>query len=102
MCDVLHYLVDNIYRFGSNLLRHIVGIPMGTIAPIVADLCLFSMRAISCSIFLTITKLMLFNSTSRYLDDLLDIETLSFEQMVDQRLSVSHGPLSLYHHTVLT
>ena len=74
---------------------------MGTIAPLVADLCLISMKAISYCIFLTIIKLMLFNSTSRYLDDLLNIETLYFEQMVNQRLSVSHGPFSLYHHTVL-
>ena len=40
MCDVLHYLFDNIFiRFGSKLYRHIVGIPMGTdYAPLVADL----------------------------------------------------------------
>ena len=31
MCDALHYLLDNIFiRFGSNLYRQIVGIPMGT------------------------------------------------------------------------
>ena len=43
MCDVLHYLLDNIFiRFGSKLYRQIVGIPMGTYcAPLVADLFLF-------------------------------------------------------------
>ena len=43
MCDALHYLLDNIFiRFGSNLYRQIVGIPMGTnCAPLVADLFLF-------------------------------------------------------------
>ena len=43
MCDVLHYLLDNIFiRFGSKLYRQIVGIPMGTnCAPLVADLFLF-------------------------------------------------------------
>ena len=31
MCDVLSYLLDNIYiRFGTKLYRQIVGIPMGT------------------------------------------------------------------------
>ena len=40
MCDVLRYLLDNILtRFGSELYRQIVGIPMGTnCAPLVADL----------------------------------------------------------------
>ena len=43
MCDVLHYLLDNIFiRFGSKLYRQIVGIPIGTdCAPLVADLFLF-------------------------------------------------------------
>ena len=43
MCDVLHYLFDNIFiRFGSKLYRQIVDIPMGTYcAPLVADLFLF-------------------------------------------------------------
>ena len=40
MCDVLHYLLDNIFiRFGSKLFRQIVGFPMGTYcAPLFADL----------------------------------------------------------------
>ena len=40
MCDVLHYLLDNIFiRFGSKLYRQIVGIRMGTnCALLVADL----------------------------------------------------------------
>ena len=40
VCDALSYLLDNIYiRFGTNLYRQIVGIPMGTnCAPLVADL----------------------------------------------------------------
>ena len=43
MCDALHYLLDQIFiRFGSELYRQIVGIPMGTnCAPVVADLFLF-------------------------------------------------------------
>ena len=43
MCDVLHYLLDNIFIiFDTKLYRQIVGIPMGTnCAPLVADLFLF-------------------------------------------------------------
>ena len=43
MCEALIYLLDTIYvRFGTNLFRQIVGIPMGTnCAPLVADLFLF-------------------------------------------------------------
>ena len=42
-CEGLTFLLDNIYiRFGSELYRQIVGIPMGTnCAPLVADLFLF-------------------------------------------------------------
>ena len=78
MCEALTFVLDNIYiRFGSESYRQIVGYLMGTIcAPLVADLFLFCY----------VTDFMLclsdgnqsevieaFNSTSRYLDDLLDI-----------------------------
>ena len=51
VCDALSYLFDNIYiRFGNNLYRQIVGIPMGTYcAPLVADLFLFCYERISIS-----------------------------------------------------
>ena len=50
MCDALHYRLDNIFiRFGSNLYRQIVGIPMGTnCAPLVADLFFYVMRETLC------------------------------------------------------
>ena len=43
LCDALHYVLDNIFiRFGSELYRQIVGIPMGTnCATFVTDLILF-------------------------------------------------------------
>ena len=43
VCEALTFLLDNIYiRFGTELFRQIVGIPMGTnCAPLVADLFLF-------------------------------------------------------------
>ena len=89
MCDALHYLLDNIFiRFGSKLYRQIVGIPMGTnCAPLVADLFLFCyerdfMLSLSDNDQTDIIEA--FNSTFRYLDDLLNIDYPYFEQMVGQ------------------
>ena len=83
----LHYLLDNIFiRFGSKLYRQIVGIPMGTnCAPLVADLFLFCYERdfmLSLSDNNQADIIEAFNSTSRYLDDLLG--NPYFEQMVGQ------------------
>ena len=72
MTDELIFLLDNILiRFGSKPYRQNVGIPMGTnCAP------------------LSLTKekrydlIDAFNSTSRYLDDLLNIDYIHFEHML--------------------
>ena len=56
-------------------------------APLVADLFFFVMRETLCCLCQTIIKLILlkaFNSSSRYLDDLLNIDNPYFEQMVGQ------------------
>ena len=89
VCDALSFLLDNIYiRFGTKLYRQIVGIPMGTnYAPLVADLFLFCyerdfMKDLSSDNQADIIKA--FNSTSRYLDDLLNIDNPYFEGMVNQ------------------
>ena len=81
--------MDNIYiRFGTKLYRQIVGIPMGTnCAPLVADLFLFCyerdfMKDLSCDNQADVIKA--FNSTSRYLDDLLNIDNPYFAGMVNQ------------------
>ena len=89
MCDALHYLLGNIsIRFGSKLYRQIVGIPMGTnCAPLVADLFLFCYEKhfmLSLSDNNQTDIIEAFNSTSRYLDDLLNIDNPYFEQMVGQ------------------
>ena len=89
MCDALHYLLDNIFiRFGSKLYRQIVGIPMGTnCAPLVADSFLFCYERdfmLSLSDNNQADIIEAFNSTSRYLDDLLNIDNPYFEQMVGQ------------------
>ena len=94
------YPLDNIYnhiillsyilfiRFGSKLYRQIVGMPKGTnCAPLVADLFLFCyerdiMFSLSDNNQADVVKA--FNSTSRYLDDLLNIDNLYFAHMVSQ------------------
>ena len=86
MCDALHYLLDNIFiKFGSKLYRQFVGIPMGTnCAPLVADLFLFCYERDFMSDNNQTDIIEAFNSTSRYLDDLLNIDNPYFEQMVGQ------------------
>ena len=81
--------MDNIYiRFGFKLYRQIVGIPMGTnCAPLVADLFLFCyerdfMKNLSSDNQADVIKT--FNLTSRYFDDLLNIDNSYFEGMVNQ------------------
>ena len=81
MTDTLIYLLDNIYiRFGSKLYRQNVGIPMGTnCAPLVADLFLFCYER---DFMKSLTKekrydlIDAFNSTSRYIDDILNIDNI--------------------------
>ena len=89
MCDALYYLLDIILiRFGSKLYRQIVGIQMGTnCALLVAELFLFCnerdfMLSLSDNNRLDIIEA--FNSTSRYVDDLLNIDNPYFGQMVCQ------------------
>ena len=74
MCDVLHYLLGNIFiRFGSKLYRQIVDISMGTnFAPLVADLFLFCYERdfmLSLSDNNQTDIIETFKLTSRYLDD---------------------------------
>ena len=83
--DALIYLLDNIYiRFGSKLYRQNVGIPMGTnCAPLVADLFLFCYERDSMPHKRkTVLPDRCFQSTSRCLDDLLNIDNIHFEHMV--------------------
>ena len=87
--DALAFLLDNIFiRFGTKFYRQTIGIPMGTnCAPLVADLFLFCyerdfMKSLSRENQADIIEA--FNSTSRYLDDLLNIDNIYFHQMVDR------------------
>ena len=89
VCEALNFLLDNIYiRFGSKLYRQIVGIPMGTnCAPLVAYLFLFCYER---DFMLSLSEdnqsdvIEAFNSTSRYLDDLLNIDNNFFDSMVNR------------------
>ena len=91
MCEVLTFLLDNIYiRFGSKLYRKIEGIPIGTTCvPLVANLIWFCMRETSCCLFHQSEVIEAFSSTSWYQDDLLKIDNHFFDSMInhkDQRL----------------
>ena len=86
VCDAFVYLLDNIFiRFGTKFYRQTIGIPMGTYcAPLVADLFLFCYFMKSLSRENQADIIEAFNSTSRYLDDLLNIDNIYFDQMVDR------------------
>ena len=87
--DAIVYLLYNIFiRFGTKLNRQTVGIPVGTnCAPLVADLFLFCyerdfMKSLSREN--QVSFIDCFNSTSRYLDNLLNIDYIYFNQMMDR------------------
>ena len=89
VCDALTFLLDNIFiRFGTKLYRQVVGIPMGTnCAPLVADLFLFCYERdfmMSLSDDKQADVIDALNTTSRYLDDILNINNVYFENMVSQ------------------
>ena len=89
VCEALTFLLDNIYiRFGSKLYRQIVGISLGTnCAPLVVHLFLFCYER---DIMLSLSKgnqsdvIGAFSSTSRHLDDLLNIDNDFFDSMVNR------------------
>ena len=89
MYEALIFLLDTIYiRFGTKNNRQIIGIPRGTnCAPIAADVILFCHER-DFIMFLAADKdaeiIEAFNSTSRYLDDLLNIGNTYFDGMFKQ------------------
>ena len=89
VCDALTFLLDSIFiRFGTKLYRQIVRIPMGTnCAPLVADLFLFCYERdfmMSLSDDIQADVIDAFNTTSRYLDDILNINNVYFDNMASQ------------------
>ena len=87
VCEAVTFLLDNIYiRYVSKLYRQIIG-PMGTnCALLVADLFLFCYER---DFMLPLSEdnqsgvIEAFNSTSRFLDDLLNIDNNFFDSMVN-------------------
>ena len=89
VCDALIFSLDIIFiQLGTKLYRQVVGIPMGTnCAPLVADLFLFCYERdfmMSLSDEKEADVIDAFNTTSRYLDDILSINNVYFDNMVSQ------------------
>ena len=89
VCDALTFLLDNIFiQFGTKLYRQVVGIPMGiNCALLVADLFLFCYERdfmMSLSDDKQADVIDAFNTTSRYLDDIIDIDNVYFDNMGSQ------------------
>ena len=87
VCEALTFRLDNIYiRFGYKLYRQIVGNPMGTnCVPLVADLILFCYERVFMLSLLDDNQsevIEAFNSPSRYLNDLLNIDNNFFDSIV--------------------
>ena len=86
MCDALTFLLENIFiRFGTKLYRQVVAFYIGTnCAPLVADLFLFSYEMdfmMSLSDDKQAGFIDAFNTTSRYLDDILNINNVYFDNI---------------------
>ena len=80
----IHYLGQNIYvRFGGQLFRQMVDIPMGTnCAPLLADLLLYSYENEILDKLIKKSKIKLarkFNLSYRYIDNLItDLRSFNF------------------------
>ena len=96
ICISVAHISEKLFiRFSSKLYRQIVGIPKDiNCAPLIADLFLFCYERdfmLSLSDNNRTDTIEAFNSTSRYLDDLLNIDKLYFEQMVGQIYPLNFG-----------
>ena len=81
VCDALIFLLDNIFiRFGTKLYRQVVGTPMDTnCVPLVTDLFLFCYERgfmMSLSDDKQADVVVAFHTSSRYLDDILNINNV--------------------------
>ena len=87
LCEALLFLLDNIFvKFKNVIFRQIVGVPMGTnCAPLVADLFLFCYER-DFMLGLDTAKqghiINAFNYTSRYLDDICNLDNPFFEKYI--------------------
>ncbi len=89
VCRSLVFLLDNIYiRYGNTVYRQVVGIPMGTnCAPLIADLFLYCYERdfmLGLSPDTQSDVIDAFNNTSRYLDDILNLDNPFFDRMFNK------------------
>ena len=87
ICKMIEFLVDNIYvRFGGQLFRQMVGIPMGTnCAPLLADLFLYSYENEFLDKLIKEGKRKLarrFNLSYRYTNDLISFNNKRFKEFI--------------------
>ena len=86
-CSALNFLLDNLFiKFNGKLFKQMVGIPMGTnCAPLIADIFLFCYERdfmLNLSKSNQIDLIQKFNRTSRYIDDILNMDNPYFEQYI--------------------
>ena len=83
MCEALTYLLDNIFiRFDTKLYRQTVGIPMGTnCALFIADMFSVCYERDFMASLKEAEIIQAFNSTSRYLNNFLNIDNPFFKGM---------------------
>ena len=87
ICKMIEFLVDNIYiRFGGQLFRQMIGIPMGTnCAPLLADLFLYSYENEFLDKLIKEGKRKFarrFNLSYRYIDDLISFNNKRFKEFI--------------------
>ena len=87
ICKMTEFLVDNIYvRFGGQLFRQIVGIPMGTnCAPLLAELFLYSYENEFLDKLIKEGKRKLarkFNLSYHYIEDLISFNNTRFKEFI--------------------
>ena len=87
ICKMIEFLVDNIYvRYGGQLFRQMVGIPMGTnCAPLLADLFLYSYENEFLDKLIKEGKRKLarkFNQSYHYTDDLISFNNKRFKELI--------------------
>ena len=87
ICKMIEFLVDNIYvRFGGQLFRQMVGIPMGTnCSPLLADLFLYFYENEFLDKLIKEGKRKLarrFNLSYRYIDDLTSFNNKRFKEFI--------------------
>ena len=86
MCDALNYLLDNIFKdLAQNYIEKLQVFQWVLIVLLLLQICFcFVTRETSCCLCQTIIKLIMieaFNSTSKYLDELLKVIVQSFINM---------------------